>query len=190
MKGLGAYSQQYKTPTIINDLTKTQKINIEGEELEIQPIGSGCEVGRSCILIKFQGKKVMLDCGVHPAFNGITSLPFFDEIEPEDIDLLLITHFHLDHCGALPYFLEKTNFRGECYMTYPTIHIYKLLLADYVKVAHSKAEESLYNEKDLKNSTEKIKLIDYHQEIEYKGIKFSAFNAGHVVGAAMILVEI
>ena len=190
MKGLGAYSQQYKTPTIINDLTKTQKINIEGEELEIQPIGSGCEVGRSCILIKFQGKKVMLDCGVHPAFNGITSLPFFDEIEPEDIDLLLITHFHLDHCGALPYFLEKTNFRGECYMTYPTIHIYKLLLADYVKVAHSKAEESLYNEKDIKNSTEKIKLIDYHQEIEYKGIKFSAFNAGHVLGAAMFLVEI
>ena len=34
----------------------------------------------------------MLDCGVHPAFSGITSLPFFDEIEPGDIDLLLITH--------------------------------------------------------------------------------------------------
>ena len=190
MNGLGIYPQQYKNPTIINDLTKTQKINIEGEELEIQPIGSGCEVGRSCIILKFQGKKIMLDCGVHPAYNGITSLPFFDEIEPEDIDLLLITHFHLDHCGALPYFLEKTNFRGECYMTFPTIHIYKLILADYVKVSHSKSEESLYNEKDLKNSAEKIKLLDYHQEIEYKGIKFSAFNAGHVLGAAMFLIEI
>ena len=40
------------------------------------------EVGRSCIIIKFQNKKIMLDCGIHPAFNGITSLPFFDEIEP------------------------------------------------------------------------------------------------------------
>ena len=190
MNGLGIITQQYKNPKIINDLSKIQKINIEGEELEIQPIGSGCEVGRSCIIIKFQGKKIMLDCGVHPAFNGITSLPFFDEIEPGDIDLLLITHFHLDHCGALPYFLEKTNFHGECYMTFPTIAIYRFILADYVKVSHSKLEESLYNEKDLKNSTKKIKLLDYHQEIEYKGIKFSAFNAGHVLGAAMFLIEI
>ena len=190
MNSLGIFQPQYKNPKIINDLSKTQKINIEGEELEIQPIGSGCEVGRSCIIIKFQGKKIMLDCGVHPAFNGITSLPFFDEIEPGDIDLLLITHFHLDHCGALPYFLEKTNFHGECYMTFPTIAIYGYILADYVKVSHSKLEESLYNEKDLKNSTKKIKLIDYHQEIEYKGIKFSAFNAGHVLGAAMFLIEI
>ena len=191
MTTLGIYQQQYKTPTIINDLSSIQKININGEELEIQPIGSGCEVGRSCIIIKFQNKKIMLDCGVHPAFNGITSLPFFDEIEPGDIDLLLITHFHLDHCGALPYFLEKTNFHGECYMTYPTSAIYRFILADYVKVSHSKSEEFfLYNEKDLKNSSNKIKLLAYHQEIEYKGIKFSAFNAGHVLGAAMFLIEI
>ena len=190
MNSFGIYQQQYKNPTIINDLRNIQKININGEELEIQPIGSGCEVGRSCIIIKFQSKKIMLDCGVHPAFSGTTSLPFFDEIEPEDIDLLLITHFHLDHCGALPYFLEKTKFHGECYMTYPTKAIYNYILADYVKVSHSKLEESLYNEKDLKNSTEKIKLLDYHQEIEYKGIKFSAFKAGHVLGAAMFLIEI
>ena len=190
MNSFGIYQQQFKNPTIINDLRNIQKININGEELEIQPIGSGCEVGRSCIILKFQNKKIMLDCGVHPAFSGTTSLPFFDEIEPEDIDLLLITHFHLDHCGALPYFLEKTKFHGECYMTYPTKAIYNYILADYVKVSHSKLEESLYNEKDLKNSTEKIKLLDYHQEIEYKGIKFSAFKAGHVLGAAMFLIEI
>ena len=190
MNSIGNYQQQYKNPTIINDLRNTQKINVNGEELEIQPIGSGCEVGRSCIILKFQNKKIMLDCGVHPAFSGTTSLPFFDEIEPNEIDLLLITHFHLDHCGALPYFLEKTNFHGECYMTFPTKSIYKLILADYVKVSHSKLEESLFNEKDLKNSLDKIKLLDYHQEIEYKGIKFSAFKAGHVLGAAMFLIEI
>ena len=93
-----------------------QKIEINGECLEILPIGAGCEVGRSCIIIKFQNKKIMLDCGVHPAFNGTCSLPFFDLIDTSDIDILLVTHFHLDHCGALPYFLEKTNFKGECYI--------------------------------------------------------------------------
>ena len=167
-----------------------QKIEINGECLEILPIGAGCEVGRSCIIIKFQNKKIMLDCGVHPAFNGTCSLPFFDLIDTSDIDILLVTHFHLDHCGALPYFLEKTNYKGECYMTYPTRDIYKIILSDYVKVAHSKSEESLYNEKDLKNSLEKIKAINYHQEIEIRGIKFSAFQAGHVLGAAMFLIEI
>ena len=174
----------------INDLYSPKKIEINGENLEIQPIGAGCEVGRSCIILKFQNKKIMLDCGVHPAYNGICSLPYFDLIDPGEIDILLVTHFHLDHCGALPYFLEKTNFKGECYMTYPTRDIYKIILSDYVKVAHSKSEESLFNEKDLKNSLEKIKAINYHQEIEYKGIKFSAFKAGHVLGAAMFLIEI
>ena len=174
----------------INELNKTKKIEINGEDLEIQPIGAGCEVGRSCIVLKFQNKKIMLDCGVHPAFNGTCSLPYFDLIDPGEIDLLLITHFHLDHCGALPYFLEKTNFKGECYMTYPTRDIYKIILSDYVKVSHSKAEESLYNETNIKNSMNKIKPLEYYQEIEYKGIKFSAFKAGHVLGAAMFLIEI
>ena len=174
----------------INELNKTKKIDINGENLEIQPIGAGCEVGRSCIILKFQNKKIMLDCGVHPAFNGTCSLPYFDLIDPGEIDLLLITHFHLDHCGALPYFLEKTNFKGECYMTYPTRDIYKIILSDYVKVAHSKAEESLYNESNIKNSMNKIKVLEYYQEIEYRGIKFSAFKAGHVLGAAMFLIEI
>ena len=184
------YPHQYQNPIIINDINKRQEINLNGEILEIQPLGSGCEVGRSCILLKFQNKTIMLDCGIHPSFNGTCSLPFFDEIEPSDIDLLLITHFHLDHVGALPYFLEKTNFNGECYMTHPTRSIYKLILVDYIKVTFSKTEESLFKEQDVKNSLRKIKSLDYHQEIEYKGIKFSAYNAGHVLGAAMFLIEI
>lgn len=160
------------------------------ELLEITPLGSGSEVGRSCILLKFCERTILLDCGIHPAYNGLGSLPYFDEIDIESIDLLLITHFHLDHCGSLPYLLEKTNFKGECYMTHPTKAIYKLLLSDYVKVAHVSPEESVYDEADLIRSLDKIKLIDYNQEFSYKDIKFTAFNAGHVLGAAMFLVEI
>ena len=92
------------------------------------------QVGRSCLYIEFKGKRIMLDCGIHPAYNGIGGLPYFDEIDPSTIDLLLISHFHLDHCAALPYFLEKTNFKGKVFMTHPTKAIYKMLLSDYVKV--------------------------------------------------------
>lgn len=185
-------NSNYNNPTNINidPSSQPKKIDVNGEILEIIPLGSGSEVGRSCVVMRFRNKNIMFDCGIHPAYNGLGSLPYFDEIDPQSIDVLLITHFHLDHCGALPYFLEKTGFKGECFMTHPTKAIYKLLLADYVKVSHVNTDESLYEERDLVKSFEKIKLIDYHQEIISNGIKFWAYNAGHVLGAAMFLVEI
>lgn len=42
--------------------------------------------------------------------------------------------FHLDHCGALPWFLNKTNFKGRCFMTHATKAIYKWLLSDCIRV--------------------------------------------------------
>ncbi|RZB76248.1 Cleavage and polyadenylation specificity factor subunit 3-I [Glycine soja] len=63
----------------------------------------------------------------------MAALPYFDEIDPSIVNVLLITHFHLDHAASLPYFLEKTTFRGRVFMTYTTKAIYKLLLSDFVK---------------------------------------------------------
>ena len=164
---------------------------IQGEKLEVVPLGSGNEVGRSCIVLKFRGKTVMFDCGVHPAYSGLNALPGFDDIEVDEIDLLLITHFHLDHSGALPYFLTKTLFNGTTYMTHPTKAILKLLFSDYVKVSNIGTEaERLYTPQDLNTSLNKVKLIDYNQEMEAAGIKFWCYNAGHVLGAAMFMVEI
>ena len=57
----------------------------------ISKIGGGCEVGRSCIILKYKGKTVMFDCGVHMGLNGMNQLPYFDIIDPSTIDLILIT---------------------------------------------------------------------------------------------------
>ncbi|KAJ9055576.1 endoribonuclease ysh1 [Entomophthora muscae] len=48
----------------------------------------------------------------------------------------------------------------------------------------------LFDEQDLLKSYEKISVVDYRQEVEVDGIKFTPFNAGHVLGAAMFLIEI
>lgn len=73
-----------------------------GESLQVQqqqhvmtvtPLGAGAEVGRSCIVLKFRGKTIMFDCGVHPAYTGMASLPFFDEINPAEVDLVLISQY-------------------------------------------------------------------------------------------------
>ncbi len=99
----------------------------------------------------------------------------------------------MDHAAALPYFTEKTGFKGKVYMTHPTKAIFKWMLSDYVRVssvAQSASDNALYTEEELSRSYDKITTIDYHQEIEYDGIKFVALNAGHVLGAAMFIVEI
>jgi cleavage and polyadenylation specificity factor subunit 3 len=62
----------------------------------------------------------MLDCGLHPGLQGLAALPFFDEIDPESVDLLLVSHFHIDHAASVPYFMQKTNFKGRVFMTHPT----------------------------------------------------------------------
>ena len=161
--------------------------------MEIMPIGAGNEVGRSCCILKFMGKTIMFDCGVHPAYSGMASLPFFDAVEPEEIDLVLITHYHLDHAAGLPFLMEKTNFnpKARVFMTQPTRAIYKALLSDFVRVSRNAAgEESLYTEEDLDNTMSRIEVVDYHAEINVNGIKFRPFYAAHVLGGAMFMVEI
>eukprot|EP00126_Sphaerothecum_destruens_P012540 Sdes_comp21491_c0_seq1m20114 len=129
----------------------------------ITPLGSGQEVGRSCHVLEYKGKTVMLDCGIHPARTGLAALPYFDEIDPASVDILLITHFHLDHIASLPYFLEKTNFKGRVFMTHPSKAIYKWMLSDYVKVSNISVDDMLFDEKDLERSMDKIETINFHQ---------------------------
>lgn len=102
---------------------------------QILPLGAGQEVGRSCIIVRYAGKTVMLDCGVHPGFFGLASLPFFDEVDLAEVDVMLVTHFHLDHCAAVPYVTGHTPFRGRVLMTHATKAIVHTLLKDFVKVS-------------------------------------------------------
>ncbi|XP_015790551.1 cleavage and polyadenylation specificity factor 73 [Tetranychus urticae] len=162
----------------------------ENDILTIRPLGAGQEVGRSCVLLEFKDKKILLDCGIHPGLNGINALPYVDLIEAEQLDLLLISHFHLDHCGALPWFLTKKAFKGKCYMTHATKAIYRWLLADCIKVSNISNDQMLYNEADLEASMDKIDVINFHEEKEINGIRFWCYNAGHVLGAAMFMIEI
>ncbi len=131
----------------------------------------------------------MLDCGIHPGYAGDESLPFFDHVDPASVDLLLVTHFHLDHAGALPYFTERTSFKGRIFMTHPTKAVLKMMIADYVRIGYN-SEEGLYSEADVDSCLRKIEIIDFHQSLEIDGIKFRCYNAGHVLGGAMFTIEI
>ena len=84
--------------------------------------------------------------------------------------------FHLDHCGALPWFLQKTSFKGRCFMTHATKAIYRWMLSDYIKVSNIATESMLYTEADLEASMEKIETINFHEERDVMGVRFWAYN--------------
>ena len=94
-------------------------------------------------------------------------------------------------------------------MTHPTKPIYKMLMSDYLKVSYVfshnvgqtcnsqqeklrniSVDKMLFDEADVEASMAKIESLDYHQQLEHEGIKFWCYNAGHVLGAAMFMVEI
>ncbi|KAL7434792.1 hypothetical protein ACHAXH_005605 [Discostella pseudostelligera] len=174
--------------------------------MTITPLGSGQEVGRSCHLLTFRGTTLLLDCGIHPGYDGMAGLPYFDRVDPETVDVLLVTHFHLDHAASLPYFTERTGFKGRIFMTHPTKAVVRLLLGDYLRLMtmkrggsggggddNSSSSDVLYTEAELQSCVDKIELIDYHQTIDLNlpsGLKFHALNAGHVLGAAMFYIEL
>ncbi|KEY66430.1 hypothetical protein S7711_06170 [Stachybotrys chartarum IBT 7711] len=163
------------------------------DELMFLCLGGGNEVGRSCHIVQYKGKTVMLDAGQHPAYEGLAALPFYDDFDLSTVDVLLISHFHIDHAASLPYVLAKTNFRGRVFMTHPTKAIYRWLIQDSIRVGNTSSNptsQPVYTEQDHLNTFPQIEAIDYHTTHTISSIRITPYPAGHVLGAAMFLIEI
>lgn len=59
--------------------------------LSVTLLGAGQEVGRSCCVLQYRAKTIVCDAGIHPAFTGIASLPFIDDLDWSTVDAILIT---------------------------------------------------------------------------------------------------
>ncbi|KAF9370757.1 Integrator complex subunit 11, partial [Podila verticillata] len=147
--------------------------------IQVVPLGAGQDVGRSCILITIGGKNIMLDCGMHMGFN-------------EMLDCVIISHFHLDHCGALPFFTEMCGYDGPIYMTHPTKAICPLLLEDYRKISvERKGERNFFSSANIKDCMKKVIAVNLHQTIMVDDdLEICAYYAGHVLGAAMFYIRV
>ena len=134
----------------------------------------------------------MFDCGVHPGLTGMASLPFFDEVDMASVDVILITHFHLDHCAALPYVVGHTPFKGRILMTHATKAVVATLLRDFVRVSKTNpAVPPLYTDADLDAALAATEVADFHQTIHLDpAVAVTPRRAGHVLGAAMFDVDV
>lgn len=59
--------------------------------LSVTMLGAGQEVGRSCCVLQYRGRTIVCDAGIHPAYSGMASLPFIDELDWSTVDAILIT---------------------------------------------------------------------------------------------------
>ncbi|KAF5348747.1 hypothetical protein D9758_006830 [Tetrapyrgos nigripes] len=161
--------------------------------LSVTLLGAGQEVGRSCCVLQYRGRTIVCDAGVHPAYSGIASLPFIDELDWSTVDAILVTHFHLDHAAALTYITEKTNFRegkGKVYMTHPTKALHKFMMQDFLRMSSS-SSDALFSPLDMSMSLSLITPVSAHQLISpCPGVTFTPYHAGHVLGACMFLIDI
>ncbi|KAL3318445.1 Integrator complex subunit 11 [Cichlidogyrus casuarinus] len=159
--------------------------------------GAGQDVGRSCILVTISGKNIMLDCGMHMGYNDDRRFPDFTYITQqkalrEYLDCVIISHFHLDHCGALPYMTEMIGYDGPIYMTYPTKAICPILLEDYRKITvERRGEQNFFTNEMIHRCMKKVHLVHLNEVVKVDDqLQIQAFYAGHVLGAAMFLIRV
>ena len=92
--------------------------------------GACREVTGSCILVETKKTKFLVDCGMFQGEDFVSSRNFDDfDFKASEIDFVLLTHAHIDHCGRLPK-LFKDGFRGKIYCTAATRDLTTLMLTD------------------------------------------------------------
>lgn len=158
----------------------------DNQRLVVTPLGAAMGIGASCFQVKIGPYEVVLDCGTRP--KGDNPLPALEHLH--NPDLLLISHAHQDHIGAVPVFHNRwSGVRMIC--TLGTREIAHIMLQDCLKVQQANEDSSpLFNETDLQRTLFHLETEPIGQDFEpLPGLVVRFINAGHIVGAACIYLR-
>ena len=164
--------------------------------------GAAGGVTGSMHLLECGNSKVLLDCGLHQGRREEARLrnahfPF----HPHQIDAVIVSHAHIDHCGNLPTLLRH-GFDGPIYCTPPTRDLLRVMLADSAKIQEEDAAhlniargyaepwvQPLYTAVDVEKVFARLVSVPYNRDHDAaKGVRFRFIEAGHVLGSAMVHV--
>lgn len=169
--------------------------------------GADRSVTGSCHLVECRDKRMLIDCGLYQGSREVDEENAADfGFDASDIDFLLLTHAHLDHCGRIP-LLTQRGFRGEIVTTGATRELARVVMLDSAHLqeeearyqarrarrhGHHRSEQPLYTVLDALNSTEHFKRrAHYNKPFELApGIRVTFFDAGHILGSASIFIEL
>jgi len=170
----------------------------------IEFLGGVGTVTGSKFLVEAGGARLLVDCGL---FQGLKEfrLRNWDRlpVDPASIDWVVLTHSHIDHTGYLPR-LVKDGFAGRIYATRATADLLKILLPDS---GHLQEEEAAYHNKrgtskhkpalplytaeEGREAAERVTGVGYGEPLRLEsGIRVSFKRAGHILGSAIVTVEL
>ena len=169
--------------------------------MKIEFCGASTGVTGSCHLITTENHKVLLDCGQFQGGKTQEALNYEDfPFDPAEIDYLILSHAHIDHCGRIPLLVNR-GFKGEIYCTDATADLLDVMLKDSGYIHEKEAEwknkkneragrprvEPLYTFNDAVDSLKYVRPVLYDQLIELNDEMKVVFNdAGHILGSAII----
>jgi metallo-beta-lactamase family protein len=171
--------------------------------MKLKFLGANQQVTGSCSLVETENARVLVDCGLYQEREYLARNwdPF--PVPPESIDMLLLTHVHLDHCGLIPKFVRE-GFSGPILLTSPSEDLLPIVLLDsariheedasYKKKRHKREgrkgpypEIPLYTVKDAERALPLVRTVPYEKSILLKDqweVRFH--DAGHILGSAII----
>lgn len=153
--------------------------------------GGAKEVGASCILLRLDGKNILLDAGIR--LNHKDALPNFRMIqESGGVDAILISHGHMDHMGSLPA-ISREYPNALIYMSHPSKDITKVLLFDSLKIMeHRETEIPAYAPVHVEEMLKRIVCYSFEYTFfpfQDKDIQVTFYQAGHILGASAIYIQ-
>ncbi len=173
--------------------------------MELTSYGAALEVTGSQHLLQINGKKILLDCGL---FQGRRKESFdknaLFSFDPAEIDVLILSHAHIDHSGNIPTLVKK-GFKGVIYCTEATQSLCNVMLLDSAYIQESDAEymarkhpktalqpiEPLYTKEDATLALKSFNGKPYDEAFNVvEGVKVTFREAGHVLGAAIVELDI
>lgn len=157
-------------------------------------------------LLEVNGRRILLDCGLYQgsrqhAYEVNCCFPHFD---PKDIDIVILSHAHIDHSGNLPN-LVRSGFTGNIYATHATRDLCQIMLADSARIQESDIDwlnkhrrknglgdvTPLYNEQDAERCLRQFVTIGYDRPLPIcDGVTVTFVDAGHILGSAQVVLDV
>ena len=151
---------------------------------------AGTVTGSGYILTSNSGSSILIDLGMFqgpPEIEQLNQNPV--DMRAGELDAVILTHAHLDHCGRLP-LATKGGFKGNFYMTAATADLTEVVLLDAEKIARRDLDkEPLYTYEDVVQTIPQIKIVKYHERFKAGDFEIEMVDAGHLLGSASLIIK-